>query len=436
MGKILITGALIVPVDEKRPPFFNGDLLVKDGVIAEVSEYPGRIEAAADVRVIDGSGLILMPGMVNTHGHAAMVLFRGFADDLPLKQWLEQKIWPLEEHLTADDIYWGAMLSIVEMLKGGTTTFADMYFFMNQVAEAVGESGMRAVLTRGLVGVGDNSAASLQEGEQFYRDWHGRGAGRISVTLGPHAPYTCPPDFLKKVLAAAERLQVPLQIHLAETAGEVEASRQEHGCSPIQLMDRLGLFEYRVTAAHCVHLDNEDIKLLAQKQVGVAHNPGSNLKLGSGVAPVSKLLEAGVTVGLGTDGAASNNNLDMFEEMRLAALLAKGIQQDPTLLPAEKALQMATADGAEALFLEKLGRLKEGYKADIIGLRRDLPHLTPLHDPAAHLVYAAGAADVRLVMVDGEMLLENGEFLYLDEEKIKAEATRCAMRLTGRSETA
>ncbi len=435
MGKLLITGALMVPVDEDRPSFFNGDLLVEDGEIAAVSELPERIEAAAaDVRVIDGSRLILMPGLVNTHGHAAMVLFRGFADDLPLNHWLEQKIWPLEEHLTADDIYWGTMLSIVEMIKGGTTTFADMYFFMNQVAEAVGESGIRAVLTRGLVGVGDNSAVSFQEGEQLYRDWHGRGAGRISITLGPHAPYTCPPDFIKEVMAAADRLQVPLQIHLAETAGEVEACRQEHGCSPIQLMDRLGLFQHKVTAAHCVHLDDDDIAIMAQKQVCVAHNPGSNLKLGSGVAPVSKLLDAGVTVGLGTDGAASNNNLDMFEEMRLAALLAKGIHQDPTLIPAGKALKMATADGAEALFLKNLGKLKEGCKADIIGISRDLPHSVPLHNPVAYLVYAAGAADVRLVMVDGELLLEKGEFLYLDEEKIQAEAARCAMRLIGRSE--
>ena len=434
MSNVLFAGAMIVPVDESRPGFFAGDILVEDGNILKISEFPERIAAKQEVKVIDAGRLILMPGMVNAHGHAAMVLFRGYADDLPLKEWLEQKIWPMEANLTNEDIYWGTLLSIVEMIKGGTTTFADMYFYMDQVAQAVGESGIRAVLCRGLIGAGENSAASLQEGEQFFRDWHGRGAGRINVTLGPHAPYTCPPEFLKKVISVAERLQLPLQIHLSETAGEVEACRQEYGCSPVVLMEQLGLFEQKVTAAHCVHLDDEDIQILARKQVRVAHNPGSNLKLGSGVAPVAKLLAAGVTVGIGTDGAASNNNLDMFEEMRLAALLAKGINRDPTLIPTDKALRMATAGGAAALFLEKTGQLKEGFRADIIGLSRELPHAVPLHDLPAHLLYSAGAADVRLVMVDGEIILEKGELLYLDEEKIKAEAAARAAKVTGRSE--
>ncbi|HOL18057.1 MAG TPA: amidohydrolase [Bacillota bacterium] len=434
MANTLITGAIIVPVDEARPAFFHGDLLVEGGFIKKISEYPEKITPEEGARVIDGSRLFLMPGLINTHGHAAMSLFRGFADDLPLQEWLEKKIWPIEERLSGDDVYWGSMLSIVEMIKGGTTTFADMYFFMDRVAEAAAECGIRAVLCRGLIGVGENSAAALAEGEQLYRDWHGRGAGRITVTLGPHAPYTCPPKFLKEVMASAQKLGAALQIHLSETAGEVEANRREHGCSPVVLLSKLGLFEHKVTAAHCVHLDDEDIAILAQKQVRVAHNPGSNLKLGSGVAPLHKLLEASVTVGLGTDGAASNNNLDMFEEMRLSALLAKGISYNPALLPAGKALELATAGGAEALFLEKLGRLKEGYRADIAGISRDLPHATPLHDAVAHLVYSAAAADVRLVMVDGELILENGELLYLDEEKIKAEAARCAARLSGRTE--
>jgi len=434
MAKTLFQGALIVSVDDSRPDFFTGDLLVENGCITRISEFPERIEFGQEVKVFAADRLILMPGMINTHGHAAMVLFRGFADDLPLKEWLEQKIWPAESNLNGDDIYWGTLLSIVEMIKGGTTTFADMYFFMNQVAEAVGESGLRAVLCRGLIGVGQNSDSSLQEAQQLYRDWHGRGAGRINITLGPHAPYTCPPEFLKKVISVAEKMQVPLQIHLSETAGEVESSVSLNGCSPVVLMDRSGLFEQRVTAAHCVHLDDADIEIMARKQVRVAHNPGSNLKLGSGVAPVHKMLAAGVKVALGTDGAASNNNLDMFEEMRLAALLAKGTCLEPTLIPAKTALKMATSFGADVLFLEKVGQLKEGCRADIIGISRDLPHAAPLHDPISHLVYSAKAADVRLVMVDGEIVLENGELLYLDEEKIKAEASRCAARLVGRGE--
>ena len=433
MGKTLLAGAIIVPVDESGPASFTGDILVEDGVIKKISRYPERVEPGEGATVKDAGRMILLPGLVNAHGHAAMSMLRGYADDLPLQAWLEQKIFPVEERMTADDIYWGTMLSIVEMIKGGTTTFADMYFYMERVAEAAAESGIRAVLCRGLVG-GENGAASLAEGEQLYRDWNGRGAGRIRVTLGPHAPYTCPPEFLKDVASAAESLEVPLQIHLSETAGEVEASKKEHGVSPVALMERLGLLTQRVTAAHCVHLDDDDIAILAGNGVRVVHNPGSNLKLGSGVSPVQKLLAAGITVGLGTDGAASNNNLDMFEELRLAALLAKGVGLDPTHIPAGKALEMATAGGARALFQNGVGRLKEGWRADIIGVSRDLPHAVPLHDPAAHLAYSAGAADVRLVMVDGELLLENGELLYLDEEKIKAEAGQCAARLTGRNE--
>jgi len=238
---------------------------------------------------------------------------------------------------------------------------------------------------------------------------------------------------LKKVIEAAERTGRPLQIHLAETAGEVEECRARYALTPVQLMEREGLFRHRVVAAHCVHLEAEDIRILAERKVGVAHNPGSNLKLGSGVAPLKHLLEAGVKVGLGTDGAASNNNLDLWEEMRLAALLAKGLEMDPTLVPAMTALKMATVYGAEVLSLEQVGQLRPGYKADLVGIRKVAPHLSPLHDPVAHLVYSASAADVQLVMVDGEILLEGGELTRLDEERIIYEASRCAARLTGGS---
>ncbi|MGB4618275.1 MAG: amidohydrolase, partial [Dethiobacteria bacterium] len=290
-----------------------------------------------------------------------------------------------------------------------------------------------AVLSRGLIGLGEGAGDALKEGEKLIEDWHGRENGRINVNLGPHAPYTCPPEFLKKVIEAAERTGRPLQIHLAETAGEVEECRARYALTPVQLMEREGLFRHRVVAAHCVHLEAEDIRILAERKVGVAHNPGSNLKLGSGVAPLKHLLEAGVKVGLGTDGAASNNNLDLWEEMRLAALLAKGLEMDPTLVPAMTALKMATVYGAEVLSLEQVGQLRPGYKADLVGIRKVAPHLSPLHDPVAHLVYSASAADVQLVMVDGEILLEGGELTRLDEERIIYEASRCAARLTGGS---
>lgn len=433
MGKILFTGARIMGMDPERPDCFTGDLLIEGGRITAIREEVGVIERRRADRVIEGRDLLLMPGMINTHGHAAMTLLRGYADDLPLQEWLEEKIWPVEENLDGDDIYWGTLLAVCEMLKGGTTTFTDMYFFMDRAAEAATEGKIRAVLSRGLVGLGGGGAEALQEAVAFQRRWHGAAGGRISVTFGPHAPYTCPPDYLRRVMNEAAKTESPLQIHVAETAREVEECRRDYGCTPVEHLERLGLFEHRVIAAHCVHLSDKDIDILGSNRVGVAHNPGSNLKLGSGIAPAARLLDAGVAVGLGTDGAASNNNLDLLEEMRLAALLAKGSAREPTLIPAKKALQMATVNGAELLGLSEVGLLREGFKADLIAFDLKVPQATPLFDPPAHVVYAAAAADIRFVIVDGEILVEDGRLTELDEEKIIAESSRRAERLTGRS---
>lgn len=433
MKKTLFYDALIGPLGEETAPvFLKGDLLVEGDRIAALARHPERLASDAVTKVVDARHLIIMPGLVNTHGHAAMSLLRSYADDLPLKEWLEQKIWPVEDRLTSEDVYWGTMLSIVEMLKSGTTTFADMYFFMDQVAEAVAESGIRAVLSRGLMDAASSGAEALREAEELYTRWHGGENGRISITLGPHAIYTCSADYLRKVMAVAERTEQQLQIHLSETAGEVENCYSQHGCSPVELLEKIGFFSYPVIAAHCVHLSDADIAILAEHGVGVAHNPGSNLKLGSGIAPLARLLAAGVKVGLGTDGPSSNNNLDMIEEMRLASLLAKGTAQDPTLVSAATALHLATAGGVAVLSLETVGRLEPGYKADLIGINYDQPHFYPLHDPLANLVYAARSADVEFVMVDGQFCVENGTLTRLDEEKIKAEASRCARRLTGK----
>lgn len=429
MSKTIIKKALIIPVDDKRPDFFFGDIMINGDFIEAIAEHPQQLQVDNADRVINGDQLIIMPGFVNTHGHAAMTLLRSYADDMPLKDWLEQKIWPVEEHLTGDDVYWGTMLALAEMIRGGTTTFTDMYFFMDRVAEAAADSGIRAVLSRGLIGTGSGSVTGLSETESFAVNWHGAENKRINVMLGPHAPYTCPPEFLKKVMALAAKTNLPIQIHLSETAGEVEESLKEHGLTPPRVLDNLGFFDYPVIAAHCVHLNSEDISILAENNVKVAHNPGSNLKLGSGIAPVVDMLESGIKVGIGTDGASSNNNLDMIEEMRLAALIAKGITRNPVNLNAGKALEMATKMGAESLNLEKTGSLKVGWKSDLIGLRFDRPHLTPMHDPIAQIVYTAAAADVEMVMVDGRLLYEGGEYKTLDIEKIRAEAELCAKRL-------
>lgn len=433
MRKILFTGARIITMDEERPEYFTGDLLIEGDRIAAVSEKTGGIEREQAGRVIEGRELLLMPGLVNTHGHAAMTLLRGYADDLPLQEWLEEKVWPVEKNLNGDDVYWGTLLAIAEMLKGGTTTFTDMYFFMERAAEAAAESKIRAVLSRGLVGLGEGGDEALHEAAAFQHNWHGAAGGRISVTYAPHAPYTCPPDFLRRVMDEADKTGSALQIHVAETAREVAECRREYGCTPVEHLQSLGFFERRVIAAHCVHLSDEDINILAENKVGVSHNPGSNLKLGSGIAPVARLLDAGVPVGLGTDGASSNNNLDLLEEMRLAALLAKGSAMEPTLIPARIALQMATINGGSLLGLSGVGILKEGFKADLIALNLKAPQAAPLFDPQAHIVYAAAAADVRFVIVDGEVLVEEGRLTGLDEEKIINECSRRAERLTGRS---
>ncbi len=415
--------------------YTGGQVVRADVAIAGTTiETVGAVAAdwPAD-RVIDCTDKLVMPGFVNTHTHAAMTLFRSYADDMALMDWLQTKIWPAEAGLTGDDVYWGTMLAIAEMVRGGTTMFADMYFFMDEVAKAVDVSGMRAVLSRGMAGVAPTAQQALTESEAFYRNWHGKAGGRITVMLGPHAPYTCPPDYIKKVIALAGKLGAEIHIHLAETAGEVETCRKEHGLSPIALMADLGLFDFGVLAAHCVHLSAEDIAILKAKKVRVAHNPGSNMKLASGVAPVPALLAAGVPVGLGTDGAASNNNLDMLEEMRLAAFLNKVAGFDPLAVPAAKAVAMATAEGAAVLGMGGVtGEVAPGRKADIAIFDMTAPHWYPRHDRLSLLTYAAAAADVHTVIVDGRVLLDGRRLLTIDEEQVKYEANRRGLRLVGK----
>lgn len=325
------------------------------------------------------------------------------------------------------------MLAIAEMLKGGTTTFTDMYFYMDQAARAAAESGIRAVLSRGLVGVGEGAKSGLAENREFIRRWHGQAEGRITTMLGPHAPYTCPPDYLKKVLSVQAELGVPLQIHLAETRDETEQIMAAYGVSPTKLLLETGVLEGPVLAAHCVHLSAEDMDIMQEKKVHVAHNPGSNLKLGSGIAPVPELLSRGITVGLGTDSAASNNNLDMLEEMRLAALLHKGSRMDPTLITADEAVAMATRESAAAVFLPDVGVIEQGKKADLLLLDLRQPHLTPRHNLVAHLVYAAQPSDIKMVMVNGTVVCLDGRLTLLDEDEIIFEAGQRARRLVGKA---
>ena len=374
--------------------------------------------------IISGKDKLALPGFVNTHNHAAMVLLRSYADDLVLQEWLEKKIWPIEAKLIGEDVYWGTQLAVLEMLRSGTTTFADMYFFMDEVAKVVEESGIRASLSRGITSFLNDGDKKLRESEEFFKEWHGKGDGRIEVWHGPHAPYTCSPDFLKEVVSSARSLGMKIHIHLSETQKEVDDCVKQYGMSPIELMDSIGMFDIHTLAAHCVHLTENDMEIIAKKNVQVAHNPGSNLKLASGIAPVPQLLSKGANVALGTDGASSNNNLDMLEEMRYAALLHKNNSGDPTIISAAQALQMGTKNGAQALGLENVGALGVGEKADIVLFNTQEAHWFPKYNMISTLIYSAQSSDVNDVIVNGKILVKNKEALTLDHERIFFEVSK------------
>ncbi len=403
------------------------DIAIENDRIAVVGSLPEGWLADSS---IDATGKMAVPGFVNAHTHASMTLLRSYADDMQLMDWLQNKIWPIEAEMKKEDIYWGAMLAVAEMIKSGTTTFADMYGDMEKVAEAVAESGIRAVLSRGMIGVAPNGRQALEENKQLYADYHQAADGRITVMFGPHAPYTCPPDFLKLVVKEAQALGAEIHIHLSETKDEVVNCQRDYGKSPIALMAELGVFDCGTLAAHCVHVSAEDIAIMKKYDVRVAHNPASNMKLASGIAPVTKMLDAGLCVALGTDGASSNNNLDLLEEVNLAALLHKVDTMDPLAVPAFTSVKMATEAGAKAVGLKDIGRLEAGCKADITLFDMSGLQWNPRHDLVSLLVYSANSSAVDTVLVDGKVLLEKGKLLTLDEERIIFEANRCALRLT------
>lgn len=434
MKRWLIINGIFVTMNEQMPQF-QGWMAIEGTNIAAMGEgAPPEQERSQASEIMDGSGMLFMPGLINTHGHAAMTLLRGVGGDLALQDWLQNHMWPMEARFTGDDVYWGTALAAAEMIKSGTTTFVDMYDHMARVADAVDESGMRASLTRGVIGLcpEDVQKAKLDEAVAFAKDFHGAADGRITVMMSPHAPYTCPPDYIVKFVQAAHDLNLPIHTHMSETAAEVEQNVRDYGFRPVEHLDRLGVFTRPALVAHAVYLTDEEIALLAERNVAVSHNPVSNLKLASGVARVPELMRAGVTVSLGTDGAASNNNLDLFQEVSMAALLHKGVSGDPTVVPAAEALRMGTVYGARSIGLEGVtGQLKAGLKADFIAVSIKKSHFVPSTDYVSHLVYAGSGADVAHVWVDGRQLLRDGRLLTLDEERIMAEAERCYQRLKG-----
>lgn len=426
MAKWLIRGQ-ILPMTGESDFIPDGEIAVDGETIVWVGERGSAPAGFEPERVLDYPNDVVMPGLINTHTHAAMTLLRGYADDLPLMPWLETKIWPFEAKLTREDIYWGTLLALSEMIRSGTTTMLDMYYEMDQVAEAVLLAGTRAVLSRGIL-EGPEKDQKLKEAEELIKGYHHAGNDRVRVMLGPHAPYTNSAESLQQVKTLADKYGVGMNIHIAETRDEMATIKERHGKTPVEWLEEIGFFGGHVVGAHCVHLTPEDMDILARQQVRVAHNPESNMKLNSGTAPVSQLLEKGIAVGIGTDGASSNNNLDMFGEMRSAAFQQK-LVQGVTSLPAYQVLEMATVGGARVLGWDKLGKLAPGYEADLIMIDMEKPHFYPRFSIPAHLVYAAHAGDVRNVMVKGKLVMEESHLLTLDEQKIFQEAETRAKRV-------
>jgi len=427
--KRLIHHVHIMTMNETNDIVKDGYLVIENGKIIEIGKGVPKQTFAEEYNMQEKW---LLPGLINTHTHTPMTLLRGVGDDLPLKRWLEEKMWPLEGKLDQDDVVSASALAILEMLKSGTTTFLDMYhLFLDNIGQLIVDSGMRGVLTRGMIGhcSKEEQQAKLQESVRIATSWKMAGHGRITTMLSPHAPYTCPPDFIADVVVEAKKEQLPLHIHLAETKQEVEEHVARYGKRPVQHLDELGFFDRHSLVAHAVWVTEDEIELFAEKNVSVSHNPLSNLKLASGIAPVSAMIERGVNVGLGTDSVASNNTFDLFQEMRTAALLQKGMTQNAEIIPAETALRLATINGAKALGLIDVGTIEIGKRADFITIDPTKPHLQPVQNMTSHLVYAASGSDVADVFVEGKQLVKDGECLTLDEEKIIAEASVAFSRL-------
>lgn len=419
MKQLFYNGVIVT--GEKGKLVKNGFILVEDGIIQAVgSGNPMPKYDNIDNKVNLNHNWVL-PGLINTHGHIGSTLLRGFGDDLPLDVWLKTKMWPMEGKFTEETIQAAASLAILEMLKSGTTTFLEMYHLhLNLIAELVQKSGIRSVITRGMIGLCSSieQEQKLAEAISLSDSLKKIGEGRITTMLAPHAPYTCPPAFLEMIAIEAKRKKLPIHIHLSETAKEVNEHVAKSGKRPAIHLAELGLFDVHTLIAHGVHLSEEELEILANYDVAVSHNPISNLKLGSGIAKIPKMLQKNILVAIGTDSAASNNNLDMFQEMRMAALIHKGNQEDPTVVSAEEALVMATYNGSKALRLENVGIIQEGKDADFIVVDSQLPHLQPNEHPISHLVYSASGADVLDVYVKGNCLVRNRECLTIDEEKV------------------
>jgi len=427
---ILVYNGTVLTLDK-------GNTIIPDGFVtieaSTISSVGAGVEGLAKARkTIDAEGGFILPGLINGHTHAAMTLFRGLADDLPLMEWLNNYVFPVEGKMDADFVRVGSLLACAEMIMSGTTTFCDMYLFEEEVARAAKESGMRCVVGEVLYDFPSPNYGSLEKGfaytEALIERW--KGDPLVTIAVEPHSLFTCGVDLLKRANDLALGNGVPLIIHVSETKTEVEEIQSRCGKRPVQLLRDLGLLGPHFIADHCVYIDQSEVQLLAEHEVSVVHNPESNMKLASGIAPVPEMMAQGVTVALGTDGCASNNDLDLFAEMDTAAKLHKVSKLDPTVMDAQTLLRMATVDGARALGLDhSIGTLQAGKRADLIVIDTKKPHLIPLYNPYSHLVYAACGHDVKHSIIDGNVVMENRELLTLDVEDILAQANEKANKV-------
>lgn len=427
-NSILIKNALILSPNTNFE--CKQSLLIKDNLIAEISQ---EIEQDNADKIIDAEGKILLPGFINTHTHLSMTLFRGLADDLSLDSWLNDHIWPMEANLNGDYCYIGALLGAVELIKSGTTTFSDMYFYMEDVARAVDEAGIRAVLSYGMIDFGDEEKRKneISENLTLFDSCDGMADGRIKVFLGPHSPYTASEELLIKVRELADKHNMGIHIHVSETQKEIDDVSADKGLRPFEYLDKIGFLGPDVVAAHSIWLSDEEIEIIKKNNVKISHNPCSNMKLASGICPVSKLIENDICVSIGTDGASSNNNLDLIEELKTASLLQKVSTLDPKVLNSDEALAMGTIKGAESLGLDfEIGSIEVGKKADIILIDTNSANMVPDSSSlSSNVIYSANGSNVDTTICDGKILMENKKLTILDEEEIYKKARQAIKEL-------
>ncbi|MGD0884162.1 MAG: amidohydrolase family protein [Thermodesulfovibrionales bacterium] len=431
----IVSAEHVLPMDKACMVIADGAVAVDDGLILDVGSHDEIFQKYRAGKIIGGKHKVAIPGLINTHTHAAMVYFRGLADDLPLKEWLEGHIWPAEARwLSAEFVSDAIELACLEMLKGGITTYNDMYFFGDAAGIATKRMGMRAVLGVGVLDFPSVAAETTDEyfekAETFVRKW--KGDASIKPGIAPHSLYACCPETLKKARKLADDYDIPIHIHLSETTWEVHEIQKRYGRRPVKHLADMGFLDKRVLAAHCVWLEDDEIEILASSGAGVSHCVESNLKLASGIAPVGKMLKAGVKMTFGTDGAASNNDLNLLSEMSTAAKLHKAVTGDPTALDAKTALLMATRWSAEALGLSEIcGSIEKGKAADVVIINLEEPHLTPIYNISSHIVYSVRASDVETVMVGGRIVVEDGRLVTGDEKEILEKATRWSEKIKG-----